>query len=175
MRISRGQSYRKSHFEFKDPHADEEAQYNADARRKVLDDVVGIANDQASQQASSRLQHDRRPHNRIVALEKAVLANPSAVLPHDAANESSNHGIEAQLQIAHPHASLRGALLEQLLEIDARKPGNRRCDENCSHAEGVVHGGLDGVKIVVDALIGGRAAGEMRCCVFDDGVAQLMA
>lgn len=169
------QTYRQSDLKLKNPYANEKTQYNTDARSKVLDNVVRISNHQTGQQATRRLQNDCRPYNRVVALEKAVLADASSILPHDATKESSNHGVEAQLQVSYPYAGLRGVLFEDLLKVHSSKAGDCGGDENCSHTDGVVHGRFERVKIVVDAFVGGRTSREMRRSVVGNGVAELVA
>lgn len=103
-----------------------------------------------------------------------MLADASSILPHDATEQSSNHGIKAQLQVSYPYAGLGRVFLEYLLKVDSGEAGDCRGDENCSHTDGVVHGGFERVKIVVDAFIGRRTAREMRRSVVGDGVAELV-
>lgn len=104
-----------------------------------------------------------------------MLADASTILPHDATKESSNHGVEAQLQVSYPYTSLRGILLEDLLKVDSSEAGDCRGDENCSHTDGVIHRRFERVKIVVDTLVSGGTTREMRRSVVKNGVAELVA
>lgn len=83
------------HLELEQHDADQEADDNADARRKVLDNIIRIPNYNARQHATSSLEHNGTPHNPIVALEKAVLADSFTILPNDATEAGSKDGVKA--------------------------------------------------------------------------------
>lgn len=81
--------------ELEQHNADQEADDNADARRKVLDNIIRIPNYNARQHATGSLEHNGTPHNPIVALEKAVLADSLTVLPNYTTKAGSKDGVKA--------------------------------------------------------------------------------
>lgn len=155
-------TYRHGDCKLERPDAHNKAYDDADARGKVLDNVVGVADDEAGNEAARGLQHDGGPDDGVVALEEAVLADARAVLPHDAAEEGGDERVEAELDVAHPDAGLRGALLEQLLEVDAREAGDDGGDDGGGDADRVVHERVRGRQVVGDALVRGGAARQVR-------------
>lgn len=125
--------------EVEHPDADEEADDDADACRKVLRDVIGISNDNTGNEATSSLQNDGGPHNPVIALEEAMLSNSSAILVDNSPKESCEQRIEAELHVPNPHASLGWALLQELLKVYTSQARNSRSNEHRSDANGVVH------------------------------------
>ena len=78
-----GDTYRHRDLEVEEPHAEHEADNNADARREVLSNVVRVVDTQARQDSPDSLEYNRRPDHPVVPVEKAVLRNLFAVVKHD--------------------------------------------------------------------------------------------
>lgn len=89
-----GRPYRERDAKVEEPHAEDEADDNANASCKVLRDVVCILNAQRREDAPDCLQDDGCPHDPIVAVEEAMLEDLLAIFPDNAHEQGREQAVK---------------------------------------------------------------------------------
>lgn len=102
---------------------------------EAFENIVCVFYNNSHQKAAERLVENDAPHKGSVSEQEAFLSNGGAIVPPHA-EETQKSPEDPELDVPHPHRSR--AALQDLLEVNAGKPGGQARDNHGHQALEVV-------------------------------------